>query len=341
MIPDPPIGRTVLDRLRVPGRPRPAVDPDRSRNLRRRLDDALSSLVRPEGAGPRPAGSGGGRQLAGEGPLVVTKARLNRVLTCPSHIPVDGADGPWPTLALATGAVVDAAFRQLVTVGSIDDPVADGLAALRVGGQEQLLHWVAELPDAEWSRLVSSVEEQAEGLRRRWPPLDPAWLPRTQEPLRVAVAGGAVELFARVDLMIGIPGGETASVALLELKSGVRRPDHRAELRYAALLEALRHPAPPFVSALYYTRTGELDVEWVTDEMLADTADRTIAGVRRLLEEHSGVPSSPLEPALCLACRAVDDGPRPATRGRSAGPVAAAVPEGRAAAAVRAAGGVS
>ncbi len=222
--------------------------------------------------------------------MVVTKDRLRRALACGAHHPMGEFDEPQPTTALACGALVDVLFRQLVTVGSFDDPMADGLAALAIDDRNQrLVSWIETLPAPARRELAAEVERQADGLRRRWPGLEPSWLPRTQEALRAELAGGAVSLSARVDLAIGGPAEGEASVAFVEVTSGMRRAEHRADLHFYALVETLRRSVPPFVVATYYTRTGELDVDPVTEELLVSAARRTRAGVRTLWEPANGV----------------------------------------------------
>jgi hypothetical protein len=259
---------------------------------------------------------------------VVTKDRLTRVLACEPHSVATPFGQRSNSVALACGAIVDALFRQLVTVGSIGDPMADGLAALAVDDrQSDLVGWVERLSGTERDELGAEVERQAEGLRRRWPVLDPSWLPRTQEAMRVRLADGALELSARVDLAIGRPAGDVASVAIVEVKSGSRRAEHRADLHFSALLETLRSPAPPFVVATYYTRTGELDVDPVTDELLMGAARRTLSGARRLADLAGGAESgSPANP-LCGQCSAPPEGD--VGPGRPVGPGSHGDGEGR------------
>jgi hypothetical protein len=236
--------------------------------------------------------------------VVVTKGQLTRVLSCDEHAPPVRLACRPPSRAMACGAIVDAVFRHLVTVGSTDDAIADGLAALRVdGSHDELLAWAAELPSTEWSVLVADVEAQTEGLRHRWPRLDPTWMPRTQEPMRVNVAGGAFELATRVDLALGIPEEAVASVALVEVKSGAPRTEHREDLRFTALVETLRHGVPPFAVATYYTTTGELDVDPVTAGTLIEAVDRTIAGSRLLRDEQAGRRRGGVARDMCTACR--------------------------------------
>jgi hypothetical protein len=254
-----------------------------------------------EASGPSPFGSGPA--------LVVTKEGLTGVLACDAHRFVTGFGRGTPTAALACGALIDVLFRQLVTVGASDDPMADGLAALAVDDrQRSLTEWIEGLPAVDRAELRSEVERQAEGLARRWPPLEPGWLPRTQQAIRAPLAGGAVERSARVDLAIGRPAVDEASVAIVEVKSGARRAQHSADLHFYALIETLRSSAPPFVVATYYTRTGELDVEPITEELLSAAARRTLAGTRALMGCSSGAEPRRTPNSQCIQCRAISAG---------------------------------
>ena len=288
----PPAG----DALRDSGRPRPRVDEAFVEALRVDLDRGLDDVVGTSGTsltGPGVAGR-----------TVVTKDRLTRALTCASHRPSD-APGTVPfTVPLACGALVDALFRQLVTTGRIDDPMSEGLEALALDDlQAPLVGWIASLPAAERGGLRAEVERQSDGLRARWPALDPAWLPRTQVPLRADLAGGRVECRARVDLAVGRPAETESTVALVEVKSGARRAVHRADLGFYALLETLRTGAPPFAVATYYTRTGELDVEPVTGASVVESARRLLAGVAALVDGGRAAPST-VDPRWCATCAA-------------------------------------
>ncbi len=121
------------------------------------------------------------------------------------------------------------------------------------------------------------------------------------------LAGGAVELSARVDLAIGRPAEDLASVAIVEVKSGSRRAEHRADLHFYALIESLRNPAPPFAVATYYTRTGELDVDPVCEELLVAAARRTLAGIRTLRELATGSEPRRTPDWLCGSCAALPE----------------------------------
>jgi hypothetical protein len=288
----PLAGDALLDRLRHTGRPRPAVDPALALSLRRYLEIELS-------------GPDAGPQAAWEEPLVATKGRLTRALACADHARPVGDGRRRPTLALACGALVDGLFRQLVTVGSFGDPLDDGLAGLAVdGAHAELVSWIRQLPVSQRDLLRAEVTRQADALRRRWPALDPAWLPRTQVVLRSRVGPG-VELSGRVDLAIGRPHAQQASVAFVEVTSGRRRAEHRADRHFYALIEALRSPVPPFAVATYYTRTGEVDVDAVGPDLLFEAARRTVAGVRLLRRRGEDVGPSPAPAPRCDGCAVV------------------------------------
>ena len=302
---EPLSGDALLERLRITGRPRPRAGAELVQRLRDGLEAGLTddrSAAAPYRTRTAPGGDRPPRRL------VVTKDRLTRVLACEAHyVATEFGERPYST-ALACGALIDVLFRQLVTVGSIGDPMGDGMAALAVDEHQADLHsWVERLSPADRDGLRAEVERQAEGLRRRWPALDPTWLPRTQEAVRVRLADGAVELSARVDLAIGRPAGDQASVAIVEVKAGTRRVEHRADLHFYALLEALRSPAPPFVVATYYTRTGELDVDPVTDELLVGAARRTLAGARLLRDLAAGAEPRRTANPLCGVCSILPD----------------------------------
>jgi hypothetical protein len=299
----------LLERLRITGRPRPKPDPDLVVALRRGLESGLADDSETE----VPSSLTHDRVVEVDGqhaptPLIVTKDRLTRVLACEAHYIATEFGERTPTVAMACGAMVDVLFRQLVTVGSIGDPVTDAMAALSVDDrQHDLVSWIQQLAVAERYELHAEVERQAGGMVRRWPTLDPGWMPRTQEALRVVLANGAVELSARVDLAIGKPVEDQASVAIVEVKSGVRRVEHRTDLHFYALIESLRNPAPPFVVATYYTRTGELDVDPVSEDLLVGAARRTLAGIRLLRELAAGADPHRTANGMCGLCAALPD----------------------------------
>jgi hypothetical protein len=233
----------------------------------------------------------------------VNKDALNQVLLCEAHL-VAGRQAPrLGTVELARGSLVDALFRQWVTTGAIDDPWADAVASFEVDGdRDGVVAFVAGLPETLRRRLAAEVAEHAANFIERWPVPSPAWLPRTQERIEVPLCGGRVVLAGVVDLVLGSPAQDRASVCLVELKSGARRLEHRPDLHFYALLEALRSGAAPFRIATYYSGTGELDAEPVDEDTLVRALSRALDGAIRLCRVAGGVEPERRPNHLCAWC---------------------------------------
>jgi len=219
-------------------------------------------------------------------PLIVDKRTLRDGL--------GGYDRGGQSIPLARGALVDVLFRQLVTTGRIDAAMADGLAGLRVDGrQNDLVRFIEHLSESDLALLSEEVEHQARALVDHWPLLASGWLPRTQERITIPLGGGAVLLSGVIDLVVGTPSSGRASTGLVEVKSGRRLPEHRADVHYYALLETLRSGAPPFRVATYYTATGEIDAEEVTEELLIASVQRTLDALGRLASAPASTSGAP------------------------------------------------
>ena len=290
----PPEGLELLERLRGQVTDRPAVDPGLAGGLRDWLEDGLAGVM---GDGAIEAG------LIEAGPVRVTKETLTGALLCEAHL-VARRDAPRVvTVELARGSLVDALFRQWVTTGKLENPWADAVAAVGVGGDgDGIAGFVEGLPIERRQALAEEIAEHAAGIVARWPVPSPSWLARTQERVVVPVAGGRIVMSGVVDLAFGGPAGERASVCVVEIKSGRRRVEHRGDLHFYALLETLRSGAPPFRIATYYTRTGELDVEAVTDDVLVGALQRVLAGTVRLCRLAAGTEPARTPNPLCAWC---------------------------------------
>ena len=285
-------GDALVARLRGTPGERPAVDPGLAGGLRDWLEDELSAAVAalPEGAGP----------------VRVSKEAVNGVLTCEAQLVAVRAARPGPTLQLARGSMVDALFRQWVTTGDVGDPLVEALEALAVGGDpDGIGSFVAALSGEERRGLAEEVADHLERIRAGWPVPPPSWLARTQERLVVPLAGGRVVLSGVVDLALGAPSAGRASVCIVEVKSGRRRVEHRADLHLYALLETLRSGAPPFRVATFYSAGGELDVEPVGRDALLGALHRVVAATLRLLRLAAGGEPEPSPNPLCGWCPAL------------------------------------
>jgi PD-(D/E)XK nuclease superfamily len=279
----------MLRRLRGDGVPRPAIDPGLAGGLRDWLEDGLVEVV--------------ATLPPGLDVVRVNKETLNQVLVCEAHLVARRQAPRVGTVELARGSLVDALFRQWVTTGAIDDPWNDAVAAFDVEGDgDGVTAFVDGLPAKLRRRLMDEVAEHCDHIVERWPVPSPAWLPRTQERLEVPLCGGRVVLAGVVDLVLGSPAQDRASVCLVELKSGARRLEHRGDLHFYALLEALRSGAPPFRIATYYSGTGELDAEPVGEDTLVSALSRALDGTIRLCRIAAGVEPPRRPNHLCGWC---------------------------------------
>ena len=250
------IGSSVVERLRGDTRRRPVVDPGLAGGLRAWLEDGVATLVAPmpeRGA-----------------PVVVDRRRLE---------PWRPGEPSTLTATVVRSAVVASLFGQVVVTGRLDDPVEDGLAALEATGRSDLVAFARGLPAAEQRSLERTVVAQAATMVSQWAMVSPGWLPRVADRLTVPLAGGRVVLRGRADLVLGAPSDGRASVCLVDVRSGDPQAAHGRYRRFVALLETVRSGAPPFRTATYYPAAGDVQVDEVTDELLAATVGEVLDAV--------------------------------------------------------------
>jgi hypothetical protein len=104
----------------------------------------------------------------------------------------------------------------------------------------------------------------------------------------------------------------------IDLKTGKAWPEHAEDMRFYALLLALRFGVPPYRVATLYLDSGEWQSEDVDRRVLERAADRVIEAVRAWAASRAGRPL-PLRPGpYCAWC------PRSTTCPQSAAPTVAA-----------------
>jgi hypothetical protein len=293
-----PPGRTpaqqdVLDLLRAKERPRPTVDAELRHHLRRTLETGLADLA--QGL---------------DRPLFVSKAALGRIHGCEAHhLAEEAVEFAW-TVPAARGSVVHKAIELSVHRRDAPPPLALVDSALdRLADEANGLgDFLLGLDEASRAELRSQANDLVAGFVELWPPLLPAWRPRTESRLRAELCGGLVVLSGRADLTLGTPDGLTAGRLIVDLTSGRAHPAHVDDLRLYALLETLRCGVPPFRLAVYSLDAGQATVEDVDEGILEVALRRTIAGTRRLLELRLGLRTAEVTPnPACRWCPARDD----------------------------------
>jgi len=262
----------VLNLLGAPPSRRPRFHEGLGPALRAALDDELAAI---------------GDRLPADGPpLYVGKRLLGLVHGCESRMLAE-RDEPFAwTVASARGTVAHKAvelslhWRRSTTALELVDEAIDRLAA----GSDGLASFLQHCAEVDRAELRSEANDRVAKFLECFPPLRREWRPVTESRVRVDAAGGRVVLSGRVDLTLGSARGDRAGKVLLDLKTGGFRPADLDDLRFYALLEAIRLGVPPRMIAGYYLDAGTSHTEVVTEGLLDAALARTVDGVQRLAD---------------------------------------------------------
>lgn len=117
---------------------------------------------------------------------------------------------------------------------------------------------------------------------------------------------GRVTLKGKYDLALGPPG--RGPVVIIDLKTGMDRPEHREEVRYYALLETLKTGVPPIRVASYYLDGSWFQPEDVSEDVLGAAVRRTGDAINLIAELWWAVRDPELSPGWhCSYCPAEPD----------------------------------
>jgi hypothetical protein len=285
----PPLeGDDLFGALCGRGGPRPTLDPSLIALLRARLEEAAAPAA----------------DLPDDVVVRVSKHAVERVRRCEArHLAELAGDDPEPSAPLVRGRLLDAVFRQVVTTGVIGaDPVADAIAACVAEGDATIAAALEALPVAEQTEVRADVVERSLTLAARWPTIPPEANLRTQERSAVRLAGGRVLLTSRPDVTFGRVIMAGSRVCLVEAKSGTLRPAHHNDLRFYALVEALRWGAPPLRASTYAMADGRVASLIPDDGELVAAADTAADAVRRLVRLAAGDAPRREPNPLCPSC---------------------------------------
>jgi len=285
-------GPSILTALRGDINLRPRVDTGLAGGLREWLEDGLAPAAASLRSDMMPlvvdrwAASGstavGGTPVGGTPVGGVAASRAAAAGGAGTGIAGTGSVEPVPTVRSLHGSMLRALFAQVVTTGQIDDPIADAVGAMAITehGHSQVTFY-RNLPAKERDSLERQVRSEASMLLARWPSIPRAWLPRVGDAISFPLAGGRVVLRGMLDLALGPPPGDRSSACVVDVRFGERRSEHGHDRRFLALLETLRSGGAPFRVATYYSATGEIDIDDVTEPMLTGVVGRIIDTVLR------------------------------------------------------------
>ena len=106
-------------------------------------------------------------------------------------------------------------------------------------------------------------------------------------------------------------GTGTAGKVVVDFKTGRQSPAHVADLRFYALLDALRVGVPPRQLVTYYLDYADCEVEPVTEGTLTAALLRTIEGIERHIElTREGRPPVKRPGVTCRWCPLAADCPQ-------------------------------
>jgi hypothetical protein len=237
-------------------------------------------------------------------PLRLSKHLVTGLLRCPLR--VLGEDHS-ASDDVVVGWMVDAAAK-LATVSPRRDVTVDAAVAfLSALGDSTVPDHLAALGSAA-ARLTADAAVRIDRLMGSGlTEIDPAWWPRVEEPVRVALAGGAVTLAGRLDVLVGGPPTGRPPV-IVEVKGGRWYDGMRADGHLYALMVALRDGEVPAV-AVTIVSDGTTHVEPIRPALLQHAAERLDEAMGVAARLAAGEPPAMCPGAHCQHCPVRPDCP--------------------------------
>ncbi|MCU1350976.1 MAG: hypothetical protein JWM05_185 [Acidimicrobiales bacterium] len=285
-----PAQQQVVDQLGAASGDRPEVSADLGARLRADLEAGLAPIL---------------AELGPDDDLTISKHLLAQVHGCEAKLLAEEAAGDEfvVSVPIARGTVAHKAIELGIHwrgEASPLDLVDEALARL-TNTEHWLADWLQTCSEADRAELRATAGDRVSKFVECFPPLLARWRPVTESRLIVDLFGGRIRLNGKVDLTIGVARGRQAGKVIIDLKTGNPSPAHRDDLRFYALLEAVRIGVPPRMVASYYLDAGEARSEAVTEAVLEATVARTVDGARRLVDLRNGTAAPVLRPSY--ACR--------------------------------------
>jgi PD-(D/E)XK nuclease superfamily len=252
-----------------------------------------------------------GREAAAVGgwtpddPLRLTKATVTGLLRCPRRaVSATPAENDLSD-ELLVGLAVDAAAKLATLIPHRSPTADDTLAFLAATGDMRVSDRLAVEEAFRGGgggagTVRSDIAARVAMLTGAWPAIEPAWWPRVEEPVRCRLAGGAVMVSGRLDLLLGGPP-TTRRAVIVEVKGGRWHDGMRADGHLYALMVALRDGRPPS-AVVTVVADGTTEVEPVRPAVLATAASRVTEALRVAAGLAAGEPTAACPGTHCAHC---------------------------------------
>ncbi|MDG2027766.1 MAG: PD-(D/E)XK nuclease family protein [Acidimicrobiales bacterium] len=279
---------------------RPRFEKVLRHELRRALDDALEPFVGllDARADTKPGDN-----------MFINKHALGRVMGCERRFLAEEAEEFAWSVPLARGTIAHKAIELSIHWRREPEPLVlvDESISRLSEGIDGLADWLQQATEVERAELRAEANDRVVKFLECFPPLKPGWRPATESRLRLEIHDRFI-LSGKVDLALGQAAGELAGKVLIDLKTGGFSPQHLDDLRFYALMEAIRLGTPPRRLATYYLDQGRFLPEDVTEDLLFSTVARVGDGVERILMLTSGQRDATTAPGpACRWCTALPD----------------------------------
>ncbi len=239
----------------------------------------------------------GAAEALGDRSLWLTKAKLTNLhQRCEGLFLANELDEGVFTYGpqLAVGNVVHKAVEIGVYAADMADAeLADRALERLESGDDAFASYLGLLSPVERAELLGEATRQLSWFRVTFPPLERAWNPVVEWPLRVTLAGERIVLSARPDLVLGgVDPAEPmrARRLVVELKGGQERPEQEDDVRFYALVMAVCHGVPPFRLVNVNLQAGTSRVQEVTEDLLRSAVRRVAEAATKAVEVLDGRP---------------------------------------------------
>ncbi len=245
-------------------------------------------------------------------PLWLGKSNLDDLDRCPGLFDAvrAGERGPFAFSArFAAGRLAHKAVELEVAGREDRDPHGlVGEAVERLVDDHAFRAFWDELDDLRRDEMLMEAAKLLELFRSSMPPLRRMrreLAPSTEWHVRAELLGGALVLSGTLDLVLGSASTAEPTRATrlaIDLKTGRAWPQHAEDMRFYALLLALRFGVPPYRVATLYLDSGQWAAEDVDARVLDRAADRVVDAIRSASASAGGRASELRPGPYCTWC---------------------------------------